>query len=150
MCVCVLVHPSHTVNSRKSLSKRLNAESLNKRRGNPRRRRLQCLSLFFSHLFVSFKEIVSGYLFLFSFKVLLGGRGCRAGRPVVQSGQCIRGGSLNGAIKTRRRPAAATRRSAEGRMFVAGWRGSSRPGGEVWATRDCCRLWVLESCASCR
>lgn len=89
------------------------------------------------------REIVSVFIFFIFYnflKVLLKGRGCRVGRPVVQSGQSIPVGFHRlGAIKTRWQPGEWGRSWAGGLKSGTGRR-SSHPFELVLVTRDWCRL----------
>lgn len=105
-----------------------------------KQRRLPCWSPFLS-LF-SKRDCQCFYFFIFYYflKVLLKGRGCRVGRPVVQSGQSIPVGFHRlGAIKTRWQPGEWGRSWAGGLKSGTGRR-SSHPFELVLVTRDWCRL----------
>lgn len=104
-----------------------------------KQRRLQCRSPVLS-LFRTERLSVFSFFFFFFKKCSLRGRGCRVGRPVVQSGQSIPVGFLTpGAIKTRWRPGGWGRSWAGRLKSGTGWR-SSRPSELALVTRGQRRL----------
>lgn len=104
-----------------------------------KQRRLQCRSPVLS-LFRTERLSVFSFFFFFFKKCSLRGRGCRVGRPVVQSGQSIPVGFLTpGAIKTRWRPGGWGRSWAGRLKSGTGWR-SSHPSELALVTRGQRRL----------